>query len=62
MAPVTSASPVVTFASRYSSRSSMYIRGLSPLDFTELAEAVPIGVEVSSCLILYLIPGKSESL
>ena len=27
---------------RYQSRSSMYIHGLIPLNFTELAEAVPI--------------------
>ena len=29
---------------RYQSRSSMSIRGLIPLNFAELAEAVPIGV------------------
>ena len=32
----------VTSASRYQSRSSMYIRGLIPRNSTELAEAVPI--------------------
>ena len=33
----------VTSASRYESRSSMYIRGLIPRTSTELADAVPIG-------------------
>ena len=31
-----------TSASRYQSRSSMYIRGLIPRNSTELAEAIPI--------------------
>ena len=35
----------VTPASRYQSRSSMYIRGLIPRNFAELAEAVPIEQE-----------------
>ena len=43
---VTSASGYLTPASRYhlryQSRSSMYIRGLVPRNFEELAEAVPI--------------------
>ena len=43
---VTSASRYITSASRkhprYQSRSSMYIRGLIPRNFAELAEAVPI--------------------
>ena len=43
---VTSASRYITSASRYhpryQSRSSMYIRGLIPWNFAELAEAVPI--------------------
>ena len=46
MASVTSASRSITSASRYhpsnQSRSSMYIRGLIPGNFAELAEAVPI--------------------
>ena len=41
---MTSASLYVTSASRYQSRSSMYIRGLIPRKSMELAEAVPIGV------------------
>ena len=44
---ITSASRYITSASRhdprYQSRSSMYIRGLIPRNFAELAEAVPIG-------------------
>ena len=47
MVSVTSASLYKTSASRYhpryQSRSSMYIRGLIPRNFAELAEAVPIG-------------------
>ena len=42
MVSVTSASSYVTSASRYQSRSSMYIRGLFPRNSTELAEVVPI--------------------
>ena len=42
MVSVKLASSYVTPASRYQSRSSMYIRGLIPLSSTELAEAVPI--------------------
>ena len=49
MVSVTSASRYITSASRYhpryQSRSSMYIRGLIPRNFAELAEAVPIGGE-----------------
>ena len=48
MAYVTSAPRYITSASRYhpryQSRSSMYIRGLIPRIFAELAEVVPIGV------------------
>ena len=48
MVSVTSAPRYITSASRYhpryQSRSSMYIRGLIPLNFAELAEAVLIGV------------------
>ena len=44
---ITSVSRYITPASRYhpryQSRSSMYIRGLIPWNFAELAEAVPIG-------------------
>ena len=39
---MTSATRYVTSASRYQSRSSMYIRGLIPRNFTELADAVQI--------------------
>ena len=42
MVSVTSASHYVTSASRYQSRSSMYILGLIPRNSTELAEAFPI--------------------
>ena len=40
MISVTSAS---SYHPRYQSRFSMYIRGLIPRNFGELAEAVPIG-------------------
>ena len=47
MVSVTSALRYITSASSYhlcyQSRSSMYIRGLIPRNFAELAEAVPIG-------------------
>ena len=47
MVSVTSASRYITSASRYHPRyqssSSMYIRGLIPRNFAELAEAVRIG-------------------
>ena len=53
MVSVTSASHYITSASRYhsryQSRSSMYIRGLIPGNFTELADAVPIGLKSSLC-------------
>ena len=42
MVSVPLASRYVTSASRYQSRTSMYIRGLIPRNFTELSEAVPI--------------------
>ena len=42
MVSMTSASRYVTSPSRYQSRSSMYIRGLIPRNYTELAEAVSI--------------------
>ena len=42
MVSVTSASRYVTPASRYQSRSSMYILGLIPQNSTEFAQAVPI--------------------
>ena len=44
MVSVMSASRYVTSASQYQSRSLMYIRGLIPINSTELAEAVPIGL------------------
>ena len=49
MVSMTSASRYIKAASRYhpryQSRSSMYIRGLIPRNFAELAEAVPIGYD-----------------
>ena len=42
MVSVTSASHYVTSASRYQSRSSMYIGSLIPQNSTELADAVQI--------------------
>ena len=51
MVSVTSTSRYITSASRYhpryQSRSSMYIRGLIPQNFAELAEAVPIDCDSS---------------
>ena len=47
MGSLTSASHYVTSASRYQSRSSMYIRGLIPLNSTELTEIFPIGAIIS---------------
>ena len=61
MVYVTSASRYVTSAShyhpRYQSRSSMYIRGLIPRNFAELAEAVPIAsvLNESDWTALYLV-------
>ena len=50
MVSVKSASRYITSASRYhpdyQSRSSMYILGLIPRNFLELAEAVPIEVNL----------------
>ena len=47
MVSKTSVSRSITSASRYhpryQSRSSMYIRGLTPRNFADTAEAVPIG-------------------
>ena len=52
MVSVTSASRYITSASRYhplyQSRSSMYIRGLIPRNFTELTETVPIEIKDAS--------------
>ena len=45
MVSVTSASQ---YYSRYQSSSSMYIRGLIPGNFAELAEAVPFDIESHS--------------
>ena len=53
MVSVTSAS---RYHPRYQNRSSMYIRGLIPRNFAELAEAVPIGsiwFEVFSFTLIY---------
>ena len=44
MVSVTSGTRYLTSASRYQSISAMYIRGLIPWNFAELAEAVPIEV------------------
>ena len=44
MVSAMSASRYVTSASNYQSRSSMYMRGLIPLNSTELAEAVLIAI------------------
>ena len=56
MVPAMSASRCVMSASRYDpryqSRSSMYIRGLIPRNFAELAEAVPIDSMRSGCSLL----------
>ena len=55
MVSVTSASRYITSASRYypryQCRSSMYIRGLIPLNFAELAEAVPMVMK--GCIFFY---------
>ena len=57
MVPVTSESHYITSASRYhtryQSRSSMYILGLIPRNFTELAEAVPI-----DCICVHSLPAQ----
>ena len=54
MVSVKSASRFITSASRnhprYQSRSSMYIRGLIPRNFAELAEAVPVATERANAL------------
>ena len=53
MVSMTLASHYITSASRYhpgyQSRSSLYICGLIPGNFAELAEAVPIGSTVCDC-------------
>ena len=52
-----SASRYITSASRYhpryQSRASLYILGLIPLNFLELAEAVPIGVGCVSAYVSF---------
>ena len=62
MASVTSASRYITSASRYhpryQSRSSMYILGLIPRNFAEMAEAVQIGTLL--CLLLSTAEAKSQ--
>ena len=54
MVSVTSASRYIMSAPRYhpryQSRSSMYIRGLIPVNFAELAEAVPIAGNIDTIL------------
>ena len=63
MVSVTSASRYITTAScynpRYQSRSSMYIRGLIPRNFAELAEAVPIDFNcgVAPCVLCLFLTG-----
>ena len=55
MVVVKSVSRYVTSASRYQSRSSMYVRGLIPRNSTELAKAVPIDrIHVLSMALCYL--------
>ena len=49
MVYVTSASCYVTSVLRYQSRSSMFIRGLIPMNSTELAEAVPFSLIQVDC-------------
>ena len=51
---MTPASRYVTSASRYQSRSSMYIRGMISRISTELAKTVPIGSgnELASCIFV----------
>ena len=41
-----SVTPASRYHPRYQSRSSMYIRGMVPRNFAELAEAVPITVHI----------------
>ena len=57
MVSVTSVSRYITSASRYhpryQRRSSMYIRGLIPQNFAELAEAVPIGLNIFIHISIY---------
>ena len=59
MVSVNSASRYITSASRYQqryqSRSSMYIRGLIPRNFAELAEAVPIAYTYVICTIVIVL-------
>ena len=54
MVSVKSASCYIMSASCYQSRSLMYIHGLIPQNFTEVAEAVLIDGHVS----LYILVGK----
>ena len=74
MVSVTSASRYITSASRYhpryQSRSSMYIHGLIPRNFAELAEADPIVLLSGGCLavpwvgqwyVLVTFPGHTNS-
>ena len=55
---VTPASRYVTSASRYQSRSSMYIRGLIPRNSTEKDEAVSIGILSTHSLDCLTVQGK----
>ena len=55
MISVTSASLYVTSASRYQSRSSMYIRGVITWNSTELAEAVPIENNPNTMILVWSV-------
>ena len=63
MVSVTSASLYVTSASRYhpryQSKSSMYIRGMTPRNFAELAEVVPI-LSYGLLILFILDTGKQD--
>ena len=56
MFSVTSVTCFVTSASRYQSKSSMYILGLIPRNSTELAEAVPIAAKHVITKIFCTVP------
>ena len=64
MVSATSESRYITTASRYhphyQSRSSMYIRGLIPLHFSELSKTVPIAVLRDLSSFAIILPRKRE--
>ena len=53
MVSVASASRYVTSASRYQSRSMIFIRGLGPRKSTELAETVPIAANAMANYVAF---------